>query len=49
MGEMGEMGDLDRNQPWLIKKVEGRDMGVIDDNIPAKAEAIWTQQLGGFV
>lgn len=31
------MEDLPENQPWLI---EGQDMGVIDDNIPAKAEAI---------
>lgn len=35
-----EMEDLPGNQPWLTKKVEGQDMGVIDDNIPAKAEAI---------
>lgn len=34
------MGDLPGNQPWLTKKVEGRDMGVIDDSIAAKAEAI---------
>lgn len=45
----GEMGDLPGNQPWLTKKVKGRDMGVIDDSISAKVEAIWTQQLEGFV